>query len=269
MIPKVIHYCWFGGKPLPNDAKNCIASWRKHLPDYEIKEWNESNFNLNCCDYVKEAYEAKKWAFVSDYARLWIIYTYGGLYFDTDVEVINSLDSIISEGPFMGCELNFDQSFAGCDRQVEVVNPGLGIGAEAGLPFYRELLDVYESQHFSDDNGQLNLETIVTKTTGLLRKHGFKGNKCIEHVADLNVYPHEYFCPVNYHTGDINITTHTVSIHHYNESWLSPLDKLINDIERSKSGIGSTEYKLRRIISKPFRGINRLKKYGIRNFYKK
>lgn len=86
MIPKIIHYCWFGGNPLPEDAKKYIESWRKYCPGYEIKEWNESNFDINCCDYVREAYEAKKWAFVSDYARFYILYQYGGLYFDTDVE---------------------------------------------------------------------------------------------------------------------------------------------------------------------------------------
>lgn len=268
MIPKVIHYCWFGEKPLPYDAKRYIESWRRYFPDYEIKEWNEKNFDLSCCSYVKEAYQAKKWAFVSDYARLWIIYNYGGLYFDTDVEVINSLDTIISEGSFMGCELNFDEPFTGNKQQVEVVNPGLGIGAEASLPFYRELLDLYESQHFVDKDGRLNLETIVTKTTGLLRKHGFEGNSSIEHIAGINIYPNEYFCPVNYHTGIINITAHTVAIHHYKESWLSPLDKLINEIERSRSGVGSVEYKIRRVISKPFRGINRLRKRGIKNFFK-
>lgn len=104
MIPKIIHYCWFGGNPLPEDAKKCIASWKKYLPDYEIKEWNESNFDVNCCPYVKEAYEAKKYAFVSDYARFHVLYREGGLYFDTDVEVIKNMDYIIAAGNFMGFE---------------------------------------------------------------------------------------------------------------------------------------------------------------------
>ena len=104
MIPKVIHYCWFGGNPLPASAKKCIASWRKYLPDYEIKEWNESNFDVNIIPYTAEAYKAKKYAFVSDYARFWILYKYGGLYFDTDVEVIKNMDDIIAKGAFMGCE---------------------------------------------------------------------------------------------------------------------------------------------------------------------
>ena len=104
MIPRIIHYCWFGGNQLPELAQKCIESWKKYFPDYEIKEWNESNFDLNCCDYVKEAYTAKKWAFVSDYARFWILYNYGGLYFDTDVEVIRDMSEIVNRGAFMGCE---------------------------------------------------------------------------------------------------------------------------------------------------------------------
>ena len=98
MTPKIIHYCWFGGNPLPDDAKKCIGSWKKFFPEYEIKEWNERNFDVNCCDYVKEAYAAKKWAFVSDYARFWILYHEGGLYFDTDVEVIKDMSDIIAKG---------------------------------------------------------------------------------------------------------------------------------------------------------------------------
>ena len=111
MIPKIIHYCWFGGNPLPELAVKCIESWKKYCPDYEIKRWDESNFDLNCCDYVKEAYRAKKWAFVSDYARFKVLYDEGGLYFDTDVELIKPIDDIIERGPFMGAEIGqpFDE----------------------------------------------------------------------------------------------------------------------------------------------------------------
>ena len=104
MIPKIIHYCWFGRNPLPELAQKCIASWKKYLPDYEIKEWNEDNFDVNIIPYTAEAYAAKKYAFVSDYARFWILYKYGGIYFDTDVEVIRPIDDIIAKGNFMGCE---------------------------------------------------------------------------------------------------------------------------------------------------------------------
>ncbi len=104
MIPKIIHYCWFGGNPLPPLAEKCIASWQKFLPDYEIKRWDESNFDVNIIPYTQQAYESKKYAFVSDYARFWILYKFGGLYFDTDVEIIRPMDDIIAAGPFMGCE---------------------------------------------------------------------------------------------------------------------------------------------------------------------
>ena len=140
MIPKIIHYCWFGGNPLSELAQKCISSWKKYFPEYEIKEWNESNFNLQCCDYVKEAYEAKKWAFVSDYARFWILYHEGGLYFDTDVEVIKPIDDIINNGAFMGCERTGNYGLG--------VNPGLGIGADPGISLYKEILDDYEKSHF-------------------------------------------------------------------------------------------------------------------------
>ena len=108
MIPKIIHYCWFGRNPLPPLALECIASWRKFLPDYEIKEWNEDNFDVNSIPYTAEAYRQKKYAYVSDYARFCILYQYGGIYFDTDVEVIKPLNDIIAKGNFMGFEQDPD-----------------------------------------------------------------------------------------------------------------------------------------------------------------
>ena len=138
MVPKIIHYCWFGGKSLPDEAKEYIESWKKYCPDTEIVEWNESNFDINCCQYVKEAFDAKKWAFVSDYARFYVLYKYGGMYFDTDVEMIKPIDDIVSNGAFMGIEAG---------RKVFVA-PGLGIGAEAGNEIFREILDYYENQTF-------------------------------------------------------------------------------------------------------------------------
>ena len=128
MIPKVIHYCWFGHNPLPNMAVRCIESWRKYLPDYEIKEWNEDNFDVNMVPYTQEAYAEKKYAFVSDYARFWIIYNFGGLYFDTDVEIIKPLDEVVGKGPFMGCEQDYMPTENGTIVRGTgaAVNPGLG-----------------------------------------------------------------------------------------------------------------------------------------------
>ncbi|WP_394811651.1 glycosyltransferase family 32 protein [Phocaeicola vulgatus] len=126
MIPKVIHYCWFGRNSLPPLAVKCLESWKRFFPDYEIKEWNEDNFDVNIISYTAEAYRVKKYAFVSDYARFWILYHYGGLYFDTDVEVIKSMDDIIAKGSFMGCEKDADKEGA----TALAVAPGLGLYGE-------------------------------------------------------------------------------------------------------------------------------------------
>ena len=151
MIPKKIHYCWFGGNPLPNLALECIASWKKFLPEYEIKEWNEKNFDVNMIPYTAEAYRQKKYAFVSDYARFWILEKYGGIYFDTDVEVIRPLDDIIAAGNFMGFEYDPDGKntpsiFA--PRYCFAVNLGIGFGIEAGHPFMRKMLRKYQNMEF-------------------------------------------------------------------------------------------------------------------------
>ncbi len=207
MIPKKIHYCWFGGNPLPPLAVKCIDSWKKHLPDYEIIEWNESNFDVKCNDYVREAYEAKKWAFVSDYARFKILYEQGGLYFDTDVEVIKNMAHIINEGAFMGFETNED------------VNPGLGLAAEPRSELYKELLDDYAQSHFKKEDGSLDLTTIVQRTTGILKNHGLQTADKIQSVCGISIYPKDYFNPIDMESGRLIITDNTVSIHHFMASW--------------------------------------------------
>lgn len=208
MIPKIIHYCWFGDNPLPELARRCIASWEKYFPDYEIKEWNESNFNLECCNYVIEAYKARKWAFVSDYARFWILYHEGGLYFDTDVEIIKDMTDIISQGAFMGCEASYKCA------------PGLGLGTEPGLALYKIILDSYQASHFTNMDGSTNYVTVVERVTDILKTYGFMEKDCIQKVAELTVYPKKYFCPIDYETGKLFITENTRSIHWYDASWL-------------------------------------------------
>lgn len=221
MIPKVIHYCWFGRNPLPPLAIKCIESWKKYLPDYEIKEWNEDNFDVEIIPYTKEAYEAKKYAFVSDYARFWILYKYGGLYFDTDVEVIKAMNDIIALGAFMGCEIEAKEG-----ATANAVAPGLGLGCNPGLPFYKEMLNIYKDIHFINNDKTLNLKTIVEYTTELLIRHGLNTTNKIQKVADIWIYPKEYFCPVEHETGKIIITQNTYTIHHYNASWVSPAVRL-------------------------------------------
>lgn len=221
MIPKVIHYCWFGRNPLPTDAKKCIESWRKHMPEYEIKEWNEDNFDVSSIPYTKEAYEAKKYAFVSDYARFWILYNYGGLYFDTDVEIIKPLDNIVEKGPFMGCEKEVDINAKGKSAKDIGVAPGLGLGVNPGLGLYKEILDAYNTFHFLNKDGTLNTKTVVSYTTEVLVRHGLEYTNQIQECAGIWIYPKEYFCPLDYKTNKLTITANSYSIHHYKASWHS------------------------------------------------
>ena len=251
MIPKVINYCWFGNNPLPARDQKCIESWKKFCPDYEIKVWNESNFDLNCCDYVKEAVAKKKWAFVSDFARYWILYNYGGLYFDTDVEIIKPLDEIVDKGAFIGTEHNGG------------INPGLGIGAESNMEIFRNIIDFYMTEHYILPDGTINSQNIVSYTTRIFKERGWSDNEEIQSIDGVIVYPPEYFCPMNNDTGKIKITENTYSIHHYSASWQSWSDKLIIRIERC-SNKKSILYRIKRGISLPMRVLNKVEKTGLK-----
>ena len=212
MIPKIIHYCWFGKKQLPEFAQKCIDSWKKFLPDYEIKQWNETNFDVNCCKYVKQAYESRKYAFVSDYARFKLLYEYGGIYFDTDVELIKTINDIIEKGPFMGFEKN--------NTGQNGVNPGCGIACYPNHKIYKEILDVYKTLSFVNCDGSFNTKTVVEYTTKTLKKYGLQSGTDIQKIEDIYVYPKEYFSPKEFETQETVITENTRSVHHYNASWV-------------------------------------------------
>ena len=218
MIPKIIHYCWFGRGPLSELAQKCIASWKKYLPDYEIKEWNEDNFDVNIIPYTAEAYKAKKYAFVSDYARFRILYQYGGIYFDTDVEVIRPIDDIVERGNFMGFETDPKPQLK-ADASEASVNPGLGMGVAPGLGIIKKMLDYYEGRHFEFIPGGIGQLTIVHIATEVLRKAGLKQQQGIQQVDDMWIYPAEYFCPINLKTGRIHVRPNTRTIHHYAGTW--------------------------------------------------
>lgn len=220
MIPKVIHYCWFGRNPLPKLAEKCIDSWKHFFPGYEIKEWNEDNFDVNIIPYTKEAYEAKKYAYVSDYARFWILYNYGGLYFDTDVEVIKPLDDIIAAGPFMGCE----KDYADLGRWPDV-NPGVGLGISSGHPLIKELLDIYQTLSYYEENKNGTFKTIVDYTTELLAKHGLEAKNGIQKVDGVFVYPKDFFNPLE-HINQLHITDNTRSIHFFAGTWIGKKDRM-------------------------------------------
>lgn len=228
-IPKIIHYCWFGGNPLPELAHKCIASWRKFLPDYEIKEWNEHNFDVYQAPYISEAYRLKKYAHVSDYARFWILYHYGGIYFDIDVEVIRPMDDILAKGSYAGFECLEGSPI---DNPNGVVNPGLGIAAPAKHPFIENMLDFYNHHHFVRWNGKNsgNITHKVTKFLDYDHKEMLDGG--IMKVSGLFIYPIEYFCPLNYYTGEMQITENTRTIHHYMASWVNRKNRWKNLCQR-------------------------------------
>lgn len=224
MIPKIIHYCWFGGKPLPKIAEKCIASWKKYLPDYEIKCWDESNFDVNAIPYTREAYAACKFAFVSDYARFWILYHYGGVYFDTDVEAINNMDDIIAAGNFMGVEQQNDERIT--------VAPGLGIGVIRENSLFGQMIEVYSRAHFLNDDGTPCLKNIVEITTEQLQKYGLRNISEIQECCGFTIYPKDYFCPIDYDTRELKITENTRTIHHYAESWVPRSTRFKNALSR-------------------------------------
>lgn len=227
-IPKLIHYCWFGGAPLPDLAVKCINSWKKYCPDYKIIEWNEQNYDLNSCDYVKEAYAEKKWAFVSDYARFDILTKYGGIYFDTDVELIKSIDDVVMKGPFTGKE----------DIAGERVAPGLALAAYPHFPLFEEILDFYQKEHFKLETGN-NTYTIVMYFTDLLKKYCYVPSNNIDFIQGMYIYPKKYFCPMDYYTGELTIESETKSIHHYTESWKNTREKMWHKMEvKLYKGIG-------------------------------
>jgi mannosyltransferase OCH1-like enzyme len=238
MIPKTIHYCWFGCNLLPESAVKCINSWRKFFPDYEIKEWNEDNFDVNCIPYTAEAYQAHKYAFVSDYARFWILYHYGGVYFDTDVEVIKPMDDIIERGPFLGMENVWT---------YPTVAPGLGMAAEEGHVVYKQALDCYANMHFIHHNRIAEHESIVPLTTRLLKEAGMQPDGELQQVAGIWIYPVDFFNPLDDLTGRLKVTNNTRSIHWYSASWQNH-NQLLRWIKRRfHRMVGSKMHQIHRI----------------------
>lgn len=209
-IPRTIHYCWFGGRPLPPSALRCIDSWKRNFPGYEIRRWDENNFNIDAIPYTREAAASGKWAFVSDYARFLILYRHGGIYFDTDVEVIRPMDHILAAGAFMG----FEKSHSGIG-----VASGLGIAAPAGHPFYKKILDHYSSIPYLGAYGKPLPGTVVAHVTHLFLEAGLVPEDRLQCIEGITVYPNEYFNPLDDATGRLRITPRTCSIHHYDKTW--------------------------------------------------
>ncbi len=207
MIPKRIHYCWFGRGQMPDLAIKCIESWHMFMPDYEYKLWNEDNFDLNCNQYVYEAYEAKKYAFVTDYVRLYALYTEGGIYMDTDVEVLKPYDDLLYLSGFTGYE--------GSKHLPPVTGT---MASEAGNLWVKEQLSAYNGIHFLRPDGSFDLKNNTTRISEIMRNGGFVQNGEKQVYKDMHIFPVEYFCP-RQTTGEVLITENTYCDHHFMASW--------------------------------------------------
>ena len=216
MIPKKIHYCWFGRGEKPKLAQKCIASWKKYCPDYEIIEWNEDNFDINTNAYTKMCYDQKKYAFLTDYLRLLVINEHGGIYFDTDVEVVRNFDDLLDCGAFFGFETN------------EFVNTGEGFGAEAGNEIVKQMIKEYD-QLLDGKHGMIGCPRL---NTDALLKFGLVQNGKKQTVTNAVVYPADYFNPYDDLTGVMKKTENTYSIHWYGKSWMDKKTVLRSKISK-------------------------------------
>lgn len=206
--PKKIHFIWLGNNPKNQYTIKCIESWKKFCPDYEIIEWNETNFDFSNCEFCKEAYQAKKYAFVSDYIRLKVLYEFGGIYLDTDVELLKPIDEL----------LNFDSVF-GFENEgylqtaVMITKPN--------MPWLKDLIEIYENSHFVYGNIQDITPNTLRITSYLAKNYGLVARDCLQILGNnIIVFPREYFAPKDYTSGDVNITDNTYALHNFNGSWL-------------------------------------------------
>lgn len=221
-IPKIIHFCWFGRGPKNELAQKCIQSWKKYCPDYILKEWNEDNFNLDTNEYVRQAYDNKKFAFVTDFVRLYALYNEGGIYMDTDVEVLKPLDAFLKHSAFSSFENN------------NKIPTGL-MAAEKGNDWIFDLMQEYTDLEFIDKNGRMDLTTNVERITNLtVEKYGLLPKSSYQELGGgiVTMYPYDYFCPKDCETGEINITENTHTIHHFSGSWHTEKEKRMSEKNR-------------------------------------
>lgn len=220
MIPKVIHYCWFGGKSKSKLILKCIESWKMFCPDWEIIEWNENNYDVNKNLFCKQAYKNEKWAFVSDYARFDILNTIGGVYMDTDVEILQPIDNFLKHRLFSGHETD-------C-----WIAPGLILGSESGNEVVKYVIDLYNKESFLDDEGKEKHKTVGEYFTAALKEYGIVPDGHYQEINGIAVYEKEFFCPLDDSTGVMTKTENTHTIHWYSKTWISPKIKLRTKITR-------------------------------------
>ena len=239
-IPRIIHYCWFGRSEKPEIVKKCIQSWKNILTDYEIIEWNEDNFDINSNKYVKEAYENKKYAFVSDYVRVKVLYDMGGIYLDTDVEVYKSLDKFLEEESFWGFE---EKNYIATST----------IGARSGNRLIKQFLDFYEGKSYTEMAKDVETSTNVQIVTRIFKEIGFEMNGERQSIDNIGtIYPQEYFSPYDYINYYDKKTDKTYTMHHFYKSWISPKDKIKSNIKKvlAKTVGGKNIARIRSIVQR-------------------
>ena len=241
LIPKIIHYCWFGRNPKPKLAEKCIQSWKKLCPDYEIIEWNEDNYDLSSAPlYVRQAYEMKKWAFVTDYIRLHVVHEHGGIYMDTDVELRKPLDGLLKHPAYFGFE------------DGKNINTGLGFGAEKGNPILKELMDDYADISFAKPDGDYDHTPCPVRNTKIFLRHGLVQNDSYQILPNgVLILPNMYLSPIDFETKFKRITPETISIHWFSGSWQTEEERSASDAYTKKL---RREYYLEK-IKQPLRAL--------------
>lgn len=232
MIPKKIHYCWFGRGNMPELAQKCVESWKKHLPEYEIKEWNEDNFDLDMYPYVREAYDNRKFAFVTDVVRLHALYNEGGIYMDTDVEVLKPLDFLLQFEAVSGFESD------------TLIPTGL-MACQKGHALFYEMLHEYDNLHFVKSDGKFDYTTNVERITKTCLKYGLVLNNTQQTVKGFTLLPKDYLCPKSHDDGNLYITKNSLTIHHFSGSWIPKHRRVIRSIVLKVGGV-----KLKNFIAK-------------------
>lgn len=211
-IPKIIHYCWFGGKELPTKEKKCIESWQKHLKHYKFQLWNEENSNIDECKYARQAYDKKQYAFVSDYIRIKVLYEHGGIYLDTDIEVLKNFDSLLNENAFLGFENRTTVGTA-------------VIACEPGADFAKKMVEYYENHDFVDNRGNLNITTNVVLLNSILESKGMKRVNETQYIDGIRILERSVLFPKKKSENEILKTDETITIHHMSASWLTERQK--------------------------------------------
>lgn len=258
MIPKIIHYCWFGGGPIPEKDLQCIQSWKKYCPDYTIIRWDESNYDIHKYKYMEQAYNEKKWGFVPDIARLDIIYQNGGIYLDTDVEIIKSFDTLLDNKAFIGFE-------DGCH-----INLGQGFGSEKNNPIIQDMIDkIYSKREFLNDYGLPDTTPSPQMQTEYLLSKGLVQDNSLQKIDNITIYPSSFFCPVDFMSGKLNVTEDTYSIHWFNASWYEPEEfKILTMYRKLNHMFGK---KMGHMLAKPYDYYNKLRmhfrKRGVKGVY--